>query len=140
MTFDVPPGQALGPRLVREKQTLAAMMAIYCRDHHGQYGQLCEDCIQLLDYAEQRLANCPFGEDKPACNHCQVHCYSTTQRERVKAVMRYAGPRMLWRHPLLSLYHLLDKRREAPSLTAVKGSRKQSSTRRPVDPSRMDTL
>jgi predicted amidophosphoribosyltransferase len=140
MTFDVAPGQALGPRLVRERQTLAAMMAIYCRDHHGQRGQLCEDCIQLLDYAEQRLANCPFGEDKPACNHCQVHCYSATQRERVKAVMRYAGPRMLWRHPLLSLYHLLDKRREAPSLTAVKGPRKPSSTRRPMDPSRMDTL
>ncbi|MCG7955581.1 MAG: nitrous oxide-stimulated promoter family protein, partial [Candidatus Thiodiazotropha endolucinida] len=31
-------------------------------------------------------------------------------------VMRYAGPRMLLRHPLLSLYHLLDKFRKVPQL------------------------
>ena len=83
----------------------------------------------MLSYADQRLANCPFGEDKPACNLCQVHCYSATQRERVKAVMRYSGPRMLWRHPILSLYHLLDKRREAPDLAAVKQARQVASPR-----------
>ena len=118
-----------GKRLARERRTMAAMMAIYCRDHHGHRDRLCDDCNQLLSYADQRLANCPFGEDKPACNHCQVHCYSATQRERVKAVMRYAGPRMLWRHPLLSLYHLLDKRREAPDLAAVKQARKVANPR-----------
>jgi hypothetical protein len=33
----------------------------------------------------------------------------------MKTVMRYAGPRMLWRHPILSLRHWLDGFREAPS-------------------------
>ena len=118
-----------GKRLARERRTMAAMMAIYCRDHHGHRGRLCDDCNQLLSYADQRLANCPFGADKPACNLCQVHCYSATQREQVKAVMRYSGPRMLWRHPILSLYHLLDKRREAPDLAAVKQARQVASPR-----------
>ena len=32
-------------------------------------------------------------------------------RERVRQVMRYAGPRMLLRHPILALLHLRDERR-----------------------------
>ncbi len=103
-------------RLLREYKTIAAMSRIYCRDHHAQPRGLCEECAGLLDYARRRLEVCPFQEHKPACNFCQVHCYSRLMRERVKAVMRYAGPRMLLRHPLLSLWHLLDKRRPVPSL------------------------
>jgi predicted amidophosphoribosyltransferase len=115
--------QTTGPRLAREQATMAAMMALYCHDHHGTRNGSCDDCAQLLDYARRRLATCPFGEEKPACNNCQVHCYSASQRERVRVVMRYAGPRMLFRHPILSLYHLLDKRREAPPLAAIKRER-----------------
>ena len=125
------PPPYLGPRLAREEATLAAMLAIYCRDHHGRQPALCPDCAALLDYARRRLATCPFGEEKPACNLCQVHCYSALQRERVKAVMRYAGPRMTWRHPLLSLYHLFDKLREAPSLARVKQRHQSHSSERP---------
>jgi len=99
------------PRIVREKQTILAMARIYCRHHHGMAGELCSECAALLDYARRRLDTCPFQEEKPACNHCQVHCYSAKRRERIKVVMRYAGPRMLLRHPVFSLYHLLDKRR-----------------------------
>jgi hypothetical protein len=32
----------------------------------------------------------------------------------MRTVMRYAGPRMLWRHPLLAVAHLIDGRRPAP--------------------------
>jgi hypothetical protein len=35
-------------------------------------------------------------------------------RERVRAVMRYAGPRMLLRHPILAVLHLLDGMRPPP--------------------------
>ena len=38
------------------------------------------------------------------------------RREQVKAVMRYAGPRILWRHPVLSLRHWLDGFRKAPAV------------------------
>ena len=91
------------------------MLRIYCRDHHGD-NPLCGECERLLDYAHRRLDVCPFQEAKPACNHCQVHCYSASMRERVKQVMRYAGPRMLTRHPVLALFHILDKLRKVPTL------------------------
>jgi hypothetical protein len=92
------------------------MLQIYCKDLHQGDDRLCEACSQLLDYAWRRLANCPFHEDKPACNHCQIHCYSRQKRGEVQAVMRYAGPRMIYRHPYLSLRHLFDKFRPVPSL------------------------
>ncbi len=106
-----------GRRIAREKRTIAAMAQIYCRDHHGGSDKLCDQCSSLLDYAVRRLDVCPFQEEKPACNHCRVHCYSIVMRERVKVVMRYAGPRMALRHPLLSLFHLRDKGRTAPELS-----------------------
>jgi len=34
----------------------------------------------------------------------------------VRIIMRYAGPRMLWRHPVLSVRHWLDGLRKAPSV------------------------
>ena len=107
------------PRMKREFNTLAAMLRIYCRDHHGaavldEQG-LCAECGGLLAYARKRLVNCPFGTDKPTCANCQVHCYGPKQRETTRVVMRHAGPRMLWRHPVLALAHLLvDGRRPAP--------------------------
>jgi len=104
-----------GVRIPREKRTISAMLRIYCRDHHGD-DCLCGDCARLLDYARRRLDSCPFQEVKPACNHCEVHCYSALMRERVRDVMRYAGPRMLLRHPLLSLFHMRDKLRRVPRL------------------------
>ncbi|MEN8165887.1 MAG: nitrous oxide-stimulated promoter family protein [Pseudomonadota bacterium] len=103
-------------RIEREKRTIEAMLNIYCSDHHQDNGVLCDECTQMLDYARQRLTTCPFQQAKPACNHCQVHCYAPEMRKRVKAVMRYAGPRMTLRYPLLSLLHLLDKLRKAPAL------------------------
>ncbi len=38
----------------------------------------------------------------------------------MREVMRFAGPRMLARHPYLAIRHLLDDRREAPPLPSVK--------------------
>jgi hypothetical protein len=112
-----------GARIEREKHTIRAMLQIYCRDLHHGHGELCEACSQLLDYARRRLQTCPFKEEKPACNHCRVHCYSKHRRLKVQAVMRYAGPRMAYRHPYLSLRHLLDKLRAVPTLEKRKGGR-----------------
>ncbi|MCU0959126.1 MAG: nitrous oxide-stimulated promoter family protein [Pirellulaceae bacterium] len=89
---------------------------MYCRHHHGGGSALCAACRELHAYAMCRLDRCPFGADKPTCAHCPVHCYRTDRREQIRAVMRYAGPRMLWRHPYLAIRHLLDGRRPAPTL------------------------
>ncbi len=95
-------------RIAREKKTVAAMIAMYCRDLHAAGRALCPECGELLDYARGRLDNCPFGEEKPACAKCAIHCYRRAERERIIAVMRYSGPRMLTRHPILALRHLRD--------------------------------
>jgi predicted amidophosphoribosyltransferase len=104
-------------RIRRERRTITAMLGIYCRDHHGSGTDgLCPECGALLAYAHRRLDGCPFKGAKPACNRCEVHCYSAAMRERISAVMRYAGPKMLLRHPVLSLHHLLDTWRGVPRL------------------------
>lgn len=111
-------------RRAREFKTIVAMLRLYCRVHHaaalGKDEFLCADCQQLSDYAEKRLRSCPFGDAKPTCAKCLVHCYSTERREQVRVVMRWAGPRMLRYHPILGIRHLLDGRRPTPRLPEKK--------------------
>ena len=101
------------PRLAREWRTLKAMIGIYCHDMHAQDDGLCDGCAALLAYATRRLDRCVFGDGKPTCAKCAVHCYSDALREHVRVVMRYAGPRMLRRHPLLAIRHVIDGWRPA---------------------------
>lgn len=101
-------------RLIREWETLEAMIKIHCRDHHGAKAALCVECQELLNYAGVRLERCRFGAEKPTCAKCPVHCYQPARREQVKAVMRHAGPRMICEHPVMSLRHWLDGFRKAP--------------------------
>lgn len=91
------------------------MIAIYCRAHHGTE-PLCSDCRELAEYAERRIDACPYGAAKPTCVNCPTHCYKPSMREKIRSVMRYAGPRMLLRHPILAVLHLFDGRRKAPSI------------------------
>jgi hypothetical protein len=94
-------------RLTREWKTVSAMLHIYCRDKHRGNG-LCFECQELMSYVNLRLDRCRFGEEKPTCAKCPVHCYQRDRRDQIKMVMRYAGPRMIWEHPVLSLRHWLD--------------------------------
>jgi hypothetical protein len=93
-------------RFEHEWGTVKVMIEMYCHDLHGSRGGLCEQCVGLAQYASQRLARCPFLDDKPTCARCPVHCYKPDMRAAIRAVMRYAGPRMLWRHPWLALRHM----------------------------------
>jgi len=99
-------------RKQRELRTIDAMIALFCREQHGTGRELCPDCRSLREYAVQRVRHCPLIEDKPTCASCPVHCYQPVMRERIRAVMRYAGPRMLRRHPVLAILHLLERRRD----------------------------
>ena len=101
-------------RIARERKTIEAMILLYCRDQHGSKQALCGDCAGLWAYAQQRLDRCPYGETKPTCVKCPIHCYKPAAREQVKGVMRYAGPRMLLRRPILTIRHMLDERRPLP--------------------------
>lgn len=97
--------------LRREKKTVEKMIGLYCRAHHRGASTPCDECAALMNYARERTARCRYREMKPVCSECSVHCYKPEMRERMKRVMRYAGPRMIWHHPLLALRHLVRKRR-----------------------------
>jgi hypothetical protein len=99
------------------------MVRLYCRDHHGPEAELCAECDELLCFALGKLGRCPFGSDKPTCDRCTVHCYPGPRRERIRQVMRYAGPRMMLRHPLMALRHMADRRRQTPELGALRRRR-----------------
>ena len=94
---------------------MAVMVRCFCRYRHETTAGLCPECRGLLDYATLRLDRCRFGREKPSCANCPVHCYQRDRRDQMKAVMRYAGPRMLWQHPGLSLRHWWDGFRPAPA-------------------------
>ena len=55
-----------------------------------------------------RISRCPFMATKTFCSQCHVHCYTLEKLQAIKDVMRYAGPRMLLRHPVLVVRHGLD--------------------------------
>ncbi len=89
------------------------MVGIYCRDLHGsRRRERCPSCREVLEYAGQRLDKCLFPDSKPTCASCPVHCYKPEMRTRVKEIMRYAGPRMAWRHPLIAIRHLIEGRKD----------------------------
>ncbi|MGE5381735.1 MAG: nitrous oxide-stimulated promoter family protein [Methylocystaceae bacterium] len=93
-----------------EAETVDKMIKLYCRDIHNNSGQmLCPSCQKVEQYALTRIDKCPFGDQKPVCSRCQVHCYKPEMREKIKSIMRYSGPRMLTRHPLLAIRYLYRK-------------------------------
>lgn len=96
-------------RIESEKKTVGVMIRLYCRIYEGNK-QLCQECSELLRYAEERLDRCKFGNEKPTCKKCSVHCYKPDMRERVRKVMRWAGPRMMLYHPIEAIRHLMRKK------------------------------
>lgn len=97
-------------RIAQEQRTLAKMMAVYCRKKHKCCDSLCSSCAALLEYATARLAACVHGENKPSCRKCTIHCYAPAQREKIREVMRYVGPRMLYLYPKEAVLHWLSER------------------------------
>ena len=84
------------------------MIELYCRGRHGAGPGLCGECRTLSRYAMRRIDRCPYGAGKPTCARCPIHCYAPGIRGQVRQVMRYAGPRMMLHHPMLTIMHYLD--------------------------------
>ncbi|AET65917.1 Nitrous oxide-stimulated promoter [Desulfosporosinus orientis DSM 765] len=98
----------MSARLEQEKATLQMMLNLYCRGHHQTEGELCPQCQELLKYALARLDHCKFGENKTTCAKCPVHCYKPEMRQKIKEVMGYSGPKMIYTHPVAAIRHLFD--------------------------------
>lgn len=65
------------------------------------------DGQEVLSYAMDRSERCPFMESKAFCSNCKVHCYRPEMREKIRDVMRFSGPRMLFYHPVLAVSHMI---------------------------------
>ena len=99
----------------REIETVTQMIAPYCRKKHGGLN-LCPECAALADYARQRSERCPFMETKTFCSNCRVHCYRPEMREKIREVMRFSGPRMIFYHPVMALRHVIESKKEKKRL------------------------
>jgi hypothetical protein len=109
------------PRIIREKKTINKMVHVYCKAKHAsKNGEFCEDCNEFLAYAYKRLDNCPFQEDKSTCGKCLVHCYQPVMKEKAKTIMRYSGPRLIYKSPILALHHVFDGRKKPLTLKEFK--------------------
>lgn len=112
-------------RIEKEKKIVALMIGLYCKKKHVQplpglgtdnsnlkihnSNSICSECKALLLYADARLDNCRFGEQKRACRYCPVHCYKPDMRERMRQVMRFSGPRMIFYAPFVAIRHLFHR-------------------------------
>jgi len=96
--------------LAQKKGTVHKMVSLYCRkNHQASVDNLCTECVGLLEYAYLRTESCPYIESKTSCSRCKTPCYSQEMRKRIRATMRWAGPRMLLYHPVLAIKYILDK-------------------------------
>ena len=103
-----------------EKRVVGLMIALYCHGNHGRkMGQLCPDCAALADYATARADHCPHMANKTFCSNCRTHCYKPEMREKIRAVMRYSGPRMIFHHPVMAVRHVVESKKEKARLRAA---------------------
>ena len=70
-------------RIATEKKVVEAMIKIYCKNNHG-FATLCNQCSELLDYAILKLEKCKFGEQKPSCKKCRIHCFNNENKILIK--------------------------------------------------------
>jgi len=113
------------PKLRGDLRTLAQFIRLYCQNRHAgvekselrlkdpylpdlRVGkiELCPPCAKLLAHAFVKRVHCPFSP-KPACKHCQSHCYQPIYREQIREVMRYSGRKIVLSGRLDLLFKLL---------------------------------
>lgn len=99
----------------REKEVVSLMISLYCHKKHGGK-TLCPECAALDAYAQSRSDHCPFMETKTFCSNCRVHCYQKNMREKIREVMRFSGPRMIFYHPVMAIRHVAESHKEKKRL------------------------
>lgn len=96
----------MGRRIDSEKRVVSRMIRLYCQRRLG-LESLTEEYRALESYAHRRLDGCKFGDAKPACKRCKIHCYRPDMRDKIRAIMRWAGPCMILYDPIAAIRHLL---------------------------------
>lgn len=94
-----------------EFEVVSKMIKLYCKRKHKTQNGLCEECQELQSYVKQRLQNCPHGDNKPFCSNCEIHCYKPEMKEKIKKVMKFTGPRMIFYNPKLVIKHIKSSKK-----------------------------
>ena len=97
-----------------EKATVTLMIQLYCHKCHKTKKAmkssefLCDECKELSNYVNERVQKCPYTAKgtKTFCSFCKTHCYKSEMREKIRTVMRFSGPRMMFYHPVKTFRHL----------------------------------
>lgn len=92
-------------KIAFEKKIISQMVKIYCKKKHGN-SKLCDECLEILNYASKRIDNCKFIDEKTFCSKCESKCYSPKISVKIKEIMRFSGKWMLLYHPILVLKHI----------------------------------
>jgi len=108
----------MSKRVLREKKTLEIMAMLYCKRVHKTPKPMCDRCREVYEYSVLRISSCPRKSYRGVCKGCTIHCFKDEYREEIKKIMRYSGPRLLFKHPLLAIAHVLD------GLKKTKGEKK----------------
>lgn len=95
-------------KAMRDLSTVEFMIRLYCRKKHRSKDGLCEECRELYEYVGQRRMHCPFGDKKTFCSNCKIQCYKPSMKEKIRVVMKYSGPRLLFYNPKLVLAHVRE--------------------------------
>ena len=92
----------------REKKVISEMVKLYCRKNHKKR-ELCDECKDVLNYSLNRIDNCKYMDTKTFCSNCKKPFYSPKMKEKIKQIMKFSGPRILFHHPLLVISHMLSR-------------------------------
>ena len=104
----------------KDIRMIGRFVQVYCTCRHGAVGRsrfplpaglgelrICPDCALIMEYAVNKRLNCPLEKEKPSCKHCQIHCYATVERKKIREIMAYSGRRMIMRGRLDYIWHYL---------------------------------
>ena len=93
-------------------KTLEAMAFIFCKDNHDSRERddagLCPSCRAAVSATLARTEACPNGHSGN-CQDCPHHCQAGEARVAIREIMRYAAPKMLFRHPVMTMRYLRKK-------------------------------
>lgn len=106
----------------KQSEVVDLMIRLYCHKKHGtKKKEVCSECQELMDYCHFRLSKCPFMKagNKPFCSNCRIHCYDKEHREKIRQVMRFSGPRMIFYHPILACRHVIESKKEKKRLEKI---------------------
>ncbi|MGI6787136.1 MAG: nitrous oxide-stimulated promoter family protein [Acholeplasmataceae bacterium] len=94
-------------KVIKEKKTFDKMLKIYCKKKHSST-KLCTECVEIQQYAHLKIEKCPFISDKPFCAFCKVQCYQKDMKEKIREIMKFSGPKMIFRAPIQSFKHIMQ--------------------------------